>query len=163
MQIEANKVVTFHYKLSETGGQFIEDSRDSDPMVYLHGHKNVIPGLEEGLAGKKVGDKFNLDVPTAKAYGERKKDAIQRVSQKHIVTEGKKVQFKPGMFVHLNTAHGPQMVMVLKVGLKTLDVDINHPLAGMDLSFEVEVVDIRDATEEEVEHGHVHGEGGVQH
>lgn len=164
MLVGLNKVVKFHYQLSEAEGPVFEDSREGEPMVYLHGHNGIIPGLEEEMEGKAVGDKFNATIPPEKAYGERKKDAIQRVSHKHVIVEGKKKPvFKPGMMVHLNTNQGAQMVTILKVGLKALDVDTNHPLAGRTLKFDVEVLDVRDATEEEIDHGHVHGEGGVSH
>ena len=164
MQIAANKIVTFHYRLSEPSKGQIEDSRSSNPIVYLHGHTAIIKGLEDALTGKKAGDNFTITIEPELAYGQRNPDAQQRLYMKHIINTGnKKVQYKPGMVVQVNTAEGPREVMVIKVGLKTLDVDINHPLAGKTLTFDVEVIDVRDAAAEELEHGHVHGEGGHHH
>jgi FKBP-type peptidyl-prolyl cis-trans isomerase SlyD len=164
MLIEANKVVTFHYRLSEPSKGELEDSHDSKPIVYLHGHTGIITGLENALTGKKAGDSFTVTVEPEQAYGQRHADAQQRVSIKHVVSQGKKkVQYKPGMVVQVNTSEGPREVMVIKAGLKTIDVDINHPLAGLTLTFDVDVIDVRDATIEELEHQHVHGEGGHHH
>ena len=154
MLIEANKVVTFHYRLSEPEKGEVENSHDSNPIVYLHGHTGII----------KAGDSFSITIEPELAYGQRHADAIQRVSVKHIINPGnKKVNYKPGMVVQLNTAEGPREVVVTKVGLKSIDVDINHPLAGKTLTFDINVVDVRDASSEEIEHGHVHGEGGHHH
>lgn len=164
MLIETNKVVTFHYRLSEPGKGQIEDSRDSNPIVYLHGHTGIIKGLEEALTGKKAGDSFTVTVAPEDAYGQRHADAQQRISMKHIVNLGnKKRQYKPGMVVQVNTSEGPREVVVIKSGLKTLDVDVNHPLAGKTLTFDIDVIDVREASAEEIEHAHVHGEGGHHH
>jgi FKBP-type peptidyl-prolyl cis-trans isomerase SlyD len=164
MLIAADKVVTFHYRLSEPGQAPFEDSYDGMPVVYLQGHNFMLPGLEEALTGRRAGDKFTVTLPPEKAYGLRREDAVQRISIKHIVNPGnKKMSYKPGMVVRVNSDKGPQEVTVVKAGLKTLDVDTNHPMAGKTVSFEVEVVDVRDATAEEIQHGHVHGEGGHHH
>ncbi len=164
MLIEANKVVTFHYRLSESSKGHIEDSRDGDAIVYLHGHNGIIPGLENALTGKKAGDSFSVTIAPEQAYGLRQGDAQQRVSIKHVVNPGKKkLQYKPGMVVQVNTSEGTRDVMVIKVGLKNIDVDINHPLAGLTLTFDVVVSDVRDATVEEIQHQHVHGAGGHHH
>lgn len=164
MQIEANKVVTFHYRLSEQSKGQIEDSHNSNPIVYLHGNHSIIPGLENALAGKKAGDSFSVTIEPELAYGQRNPEAQQRLSLKHIINPGnKKVQYKPGMIVQVNTSEGPREVMVIKAGLKTIDVDVNHPLAGKTLTFDIEVIDVRDASAEELDHGHVHGEGGHHH
>ena len=164
MLIETNKVVTFHYRLSEANQGQIEDSRESNPIVYLHGHTTIIKGLEDALTGKQKGDNFTITLAPEQAYGQRVAEAQQRVSIKHVVKTGnKKVQFKPGMVVQLNTSEGPREVVVLKVGLKSLDVDTNHPLAGKTLTFDIDIIDLRDATPEEIAHNHVHGEGGHHH
>src|SRR3569623_2827613 len=142
MQIEKNKVVTFHYRVSEAG-LVGEDSHDAAPAVYLHGHLGVLIGLEEAMTGKQPGDIFSITLPAEKAYGPRQPNAVQRVSLKHVLTRGsKKVILKPGMVVQVNT---------------------NHALAGKSLSFDIEVVDVRDATPDELAHGHAHGDGGHQH
>lgn len=160
MQIATDTVVSFHYRLKEEGGEIFEDSHEGSPVLYLHGHRSMLPGLEEALEGKSAGDSFEVNVPPAKGYGERKEGAVQRVPKKHLLTKGKLV---PGMMVQLNTEHGPREAIVLKVGLKNIDVDANHPLAGKSLVFAVEVIDVREATAEEVSHGHAHGVGGHQH
>lgn len=162
MLIEVDKVVAFHYRLSEPGQAVFEDSNKGTPAVYLHGHHGMLPGLEEALAGKQAGDRFSVTLSPEQAYGQRRDDAIQRVSIKHVTSRGVR-KFKPGMVVQVNTEHGPRDVMVVKAGLKTLDVDTNHPLAGKTLVFDIDVVNVRDATVEELAHGHVHGEGGHQH
>ena len=164
MLIAADKVVTFHYRLSDPGQDVVEDSRDDLPVVYLHGHDGMLPGLEAALAGKQVGDRFAVTLPPEMAYGERRDDAVQRISIKHIVNPGnRKVVYRPGMVVRVNTDHGLREVTVIKAGLKNLDVDTNHPMAGKTLQFDIEVIDVRDASEEEIAHGHVHGEGGHHH
>jgi len=163
VKVENNKVISIHYKLSEAGN-VLEDSHQSQPIVYLHGHKGLFPALEEALLNKTVGDKVSITLSPEQTYGERNENAIQRVSLKHIVNKSKKKEkYKPGMIVYLNTQQGPQPAIVVKVGLKSLDVDINHPFAGKTLDFDVEILDIRDANAEEIDHGHVHGEGGHHH
>lgn len=160
MTIEKGKVVQFHYDLFAADGKQIESSRDRDPMAYLHGYNNVIPGLEAAFEGKNAGDHFEVTLAPADAYGERLPNLQQRVSIKYFKHAGK---LKPGMHVQANTDQGARMVTILKVGLKTVDVDGNHPLAGESLRFVVDVVDLRDGSDEEKEHGHAHGVGGHHH
>ena len=164
MLIEADKVVTFHCRVSEPGQGILEDSHDGEPVVYLHGHNGMLQGLEDALTGKQPGDTFEVTLPPEQAYGLRRDDAQQRVPVKYVINRsGKKIKYKPGMLVEVNTNHGPQSVVVIKAGLKTLDIDTNHPLAGKTLVFNIEVVDVRAASDEEIAHGHVHGEGGHHH
>lgn len=164
MLIEADKVVTFHYRMSEPGQTVLEDSHNGQPVVYLHGHNGMLGGLEEALAGKKAGDRFEVTLSPEQAYGLRRDDSVQRVSVKHVINPGhKKVKYQPGMVVQLNTTRGPQEAVVIKAGLKTIDVDTNHPLAGKTLVFDIDVVDVRTATSEEIAHRHAHGAGGHQH
>ena len=158
MKIQKDSVVRFHYTVSE-GGEQVETSEGRDPMAILIGHGNVIPGLEKALDGREAGDKFSVDVSAADAYGELRDGLTQRVPKKHF--EGQPL--KAGMQVVLNTNFGPRAVTIQKVGMSVVDVDLNHPMAGKDLQFEVEVVEVRDASAEELDHGHVHGEGGQQH
>lgn len=157
--IARDKVVTFHYELRNAAGELIEKS-DGEPMAYLHGASNIIPGLEKALEGHAPGDTVEVTVPPEEGYGLRQPNAIQRISAKYLKHAGK---LRPGMQVSVNTDQGPRMVTVVKVGLKTVDVDGNHPLAGETLSFRVEIVDVRDATDEEKAHGHAHGPGGHHH
>ena len=164
MHIEKDKVVTFHYRLTGEDQAVVEDSRDGTPMAYLHGHGGLLKGLEDALEGKQAGDALTVTLPPEQAYGMRRENALQRISQRHVAGSSKvKTRYKPGMVVQVNTPEGPRSVIIAKVGLKTLDVDTNHPLAGMTLTFDVEVQDVRDATEEELAHGHAHGDGGHDH
>lgn len=159
--IAKDKVVLFHYSLQNEQGDLIEDSRKGEPLAYMHGHGGIIPGLEKALEGHKEGDNINVTIAPEDAYGERKDNMLQRVSAKYLKHAGKKLH--PGMQVAVSTDKGNRMVTVVKVGLKTVDIDGNHPLAGLTLSFNVDIVNIRDASEEEIAHGHAHGPGGHQH
>jgi FKBP-type peptidyl-prolyl cis-trans isomerase SlyD len=163
MLIERDKVVTFHYRLRGAGGEVLEDTYGTEPMIYLHGHRGVLKGLEDALAGKQPGDHLVVTLTPDQAYGQRDEEARQRISKSHVAgASGKKINYRPGMVVHVNTRDGLRPVTVLKVGLTTLDVDINHPLAGETLTFDLEIVDVREASEEELAHGHVH-RGGEHH
>ena len=159
MKIAKDSVVRFHYTVSEAGQEPIETSKDREPLAILIGHGNIIPGLENAMQDREAGESFGVDVAAADAYGERRDGLSQRVPKKHF--QGAKLE--PGMQVVLNTNFGPRAVTVEKVGMTTVDIDLNHPMAGKDLHFEIEVVDVREATAEEIEHGHVHGDGGHEH
>jgi FKBP-type peptidyl-prolyl cis-trans isomerase SlyD len=160
MNIENKKVVSFHYTLSNAQGEQIESSREREPMVYLHGAGSIIPGLEKAMAGKKAGDSFEVRVEPVDAYGERKENGIQRIPAKHF-KHAERLQV--GQPVILQTQQGQVQVTVVKVGRFNIDVDRNHPLAGQTLTFDVEVTDVREATDEELAHGHAHGPGGAHH
>lgn len=159
MQVSLNSVVQFHYTLSDENGQ-LESSKNQDPVLYLHGHNNLIQGLENALAGKTVGEAFSVTLAPADAYGERREDAIQSVQVKHLMGAKK---WKPGMVAVVNTSEGQRQVTVVKVGMFKADIDTNHPLAGKTLTFNLEILDIREASPEEIEHGHAHGVGGHNH
>ncbi len=159
MKIEKDRVVRFHYTVSEVGQEPIESSKDRDPLTILIGHGNIIPGLENAMMDKEAGDSFGVDVAAADAYGERREGMTQRVPKKHFGN----TRLQPGQQVVLQTNFGPRAVTVQKVGMSVVDVDLNHPMAGKDLHFDVEIVDVREASPEEIEHGHVHGEGGHHH
>ena len=164
MQISADSVVSFHYNLKDADGTLLETSYDSDPTLYLHGHSNILSGLEEPLESKTVGDKVSVTLAPDQAYGERKEGAVQRIPIKHLHNHAAlKNKLKPGSRVTVNTQHGPWDAVVLKVGKFNVDIDSNHPLAGKTLNFEIEVVDVREATAEELAHGHAHGAGGHHH
>lgn len=160
MIVENKKVVSFHYTLRNADGEQLETSRDKQAMSYLHGVRNIIPGLEKAMAGKAVGDEFEVTLAPAEAYGERKPNSIQRIPAKRF-NNAKRLQ--PGQLVSIQTRQGQMQGVVVKVGRFNVDVDVNHPLAGQTLTFEIEITDIRDASEEETAHGHVHGPGGVEH
>ena len=160
MQVEKNKVVAFHYDLKISENEIFESSRNSEPMHYLHGHGNIIYGLEKEMAGKAVGDKFSVTIDPLEGYGLRNEQAIQRIPIKHLSFKGR---LRPGMMATVNTREGQRQVVLLKVGKFNVDVDLNHPLAGKTLNFDVEIMDIRDASEQEISHGHAHGPDGHDH
>jgi FKBP-type peptidyl-prolyl cis-trans isomerase SlyD len=160
MQIEKNKVVQFTYKLSDEAGQLLEASEDGQPVAYLHGHNNMLPGLENKLEGRSAGENFEIILAPADAYGERREDSEQRVPVKHL--QGAK-KWKPGMIATVQTDQGARQVTVVKLGKFMVTVDTNHPFAGKTLNFDINILDVRDATDEEVAHGHAHGVGGHQH
>lgn len=163
MPIAKDQVVTLHYKLFDADSdELIESSRqEGEALVFLQGHGNIIAGIEAAVEGKEKGDTVNATLAAKDAYGERKDNATQRLSiKKYFKGMGK---LKVGMQVPLTVEEGYRFVTVTKVGLKAVDVDLNHPLAGQNLRFDMEIVDLRDASAEEIQHGHVHGEGGHQH
>ncbi len=160
MIIDNGKVVTFHYTLTNEQGEPLESSRERQPMVYLHGARNIIPGLEQAMAGRKSGDQFQVTIEPADAYGERDEGRQQRIPAKKF---GNTRNLQAGQRVSLQTKRGPVQAVVVKVGRFHVDVDMNHPLAGRVLTFDVEVTDVREATPEELSHGHAHGPGGVEH
>ena len=160
MIAEKNKVVTFHYTLTNADGEKMESSRDAEAMSYLHGANNIIVGLERAIQGRETGDEFSVTVEPEEAYGIRNEKNVQRIPLKRLKGIGK---VSPGQILNLQTNKGPVQVTVLKVGRFNIDVDANHPLAGQQLTFEVEITGIRDATDEEMKHGHAHGPGGHQH
>ena len=162
MTIENGKVVTLQYSLfNADDGSEIESSRETgEPMAYLHGYNNIIKGLEAALEGKDTGDEVDVTISPEDAYGEYNNELFQRISRKYLKHAGK---LEPGKVVTVSTDEGPRMLTVLKVGLKAVDVDANHPLAGKSLRFVVEITDIRDATDDEKAHKHAHGVGGHQH
>jgi FKBP-type peptidyl-prolyl cis-trans isomerase SlyD len=158
--VERNKVVEFHYELSTDDGDLVDTTRDSSPVAILIGHGNIIPGLEAALSGHAVGDRFKTTVEPEQGYGMRREGWIERVSKKHFV-DAKRL--KPGMEAAYRTDRGVRSVTVVKVGSKVLDVDMNHPLAGRQLNFDVEILSVRDAEPQELAHGHAHGPGGHGH
>ncbi len=160
MQISKDSVVSMAYTLTNDEGQVIDTSAGGEPLVYLHGAQNIIPGLENALVGKQVGDKLTVNVVAADGYGEYNPDLVQ-VVPKHLFAGVENIE--AGMQFHAQTDYGMQVVTVAAVEGDEITVDGNHPLAGQNLNFDVEIMDIREATSEELEHGHVHGAGGHQH
>ena len=159
MKIEDNSVVRFHYTVSEAGQGQLESSRELEPLSVLIGHGNIIGGLESAMKGREAGESFEVTVSPADAYGDRREGLVQRVPRKHF----KGAKLTPGMQVMLPTDQGQRAMTVKKVGISVVDVDLNHPMAGKTLSFDVEILDVREASAEEISHKHVHGEGGAQH
>lgn len=160
MKIEKDRVVRFHYTVSEQGQESLESSEGRDPMAILIGHNNIIPGLEKAMTGKAAGETFQVTVEPADAYGERNAGNVRRLPIKHFRDPR---HLEPGQTVSIRTRQGPVQAVVLKIGRFNVDVDANHPLAGRRLTFDVEITEVRDATREEIAHGHVHGPGGVGH
>ncbi|MBO2674911.1 peptidylprolyl isomerase [Shewanella algae] len=160
MSVKEDMVVQFNYTLRDEKGEVLETNEGHDPIAYLHGHDNMMPGVEKAIEGKEIGAKFSVTLPASETYGERVEGAEQRVSVKHLM--GAKA-WKPGMRAVVNTDQGQRQVTVVKVGKFMATVDINHPLAGRELTFDIEVVSAREATHEEIAHGHAHGVGGHHH
>ena len=156
MQIGDKKAVTFHYSLRDDGGNVLDSSEGREPLTYLHGQGNIVPGLEKALEGKQPGDEVKATVPPAEGYGTRDEANIRNVPRRKL-PEGK---LAPGMRLQLRTDQGPLVATVVALKGDYVTLDANHPLADKTLHFEVKVVDVRDATAEELEHGHVHGPGG---
>jgi FKBP-type peptidyl-prolyl cis-trans isomerase SlyD len=162
MKIEEGKVVVFHYAVREKDGETVEDSHDrGEPLAFLVGTGALIPGLEKALIGHESGEKLEVTVEPADAYGDRRDDFTQRVPKKYFRDAD---ALKPGMVTVLSVSGGGQrQVTVTKIGSSVIDVDLNHPLAGKTLQFDVEIVDVRDATADEVAHKHAHGPSGQGH
>lgn len=164
MKIADKTVAQFHYILKDETGEEIESSHGSEPLAYLHGANNTLAGLENALTGKEAGDKFSVTLQPEDAYGERNEDLVERVPAKHLQgLPSKHAKWKAGMIAIVNTEQGQRQVTVLKTGKFMITVDINPPLAGKVITFDVEVVAVRAATDEEVAHGHAHGVGGHHH
>ena len=160
MVVEDKKVVSFRYTLTDSDGKQLESNAEGEPMTYLHGFRNIISGLEKAMEGRSVDEEFEVTLQPAEAYGERDDARMQRIPAKHFTNAR---QLKPGQPITLETRRGPVQAVVKKVGRFNVDIDTNHPLAGQTLTFEVKITDIRDASQEELSHGHAHGPGGVQH
>jgi len=160
MQIEQNSVVTLHYTLKDNDGKIIDQS-DDDSFLYLHGAMNIIPGLENVLAGKSAGDELSVKVSPEEGYGVKEDDRIQEVP-KEMFDNADEIQ--AGVQFHAQGPDGGAVVVtVVEVKDEAVVIDGNHALAGVELNFEVKIVDVREASEEEIEHGHVHGPHGHQH
>lgn len=159
MKINNGKVVSFHYTLKDNEGQVLDQSGDN-PLFYLHGHKNIIPGLESALEGKGANDELTVTVQPKDAYGEIEPQLVQDIPRAEFPDNE---SLEVGMQFQMDTPNGPAIIMVKNLTDSVITVDGNHPLAGTTLNFEVKVANVREASAEELEHGHVHGEGGVEH
>lgn len=156
MQIAENTVVKFDYTLRNSEGETLDTSEGREPLAYLHGHGNIIPGLEKAMTGRDEGEEFSVTVAAEDAYGEHRAELVQDVPRSSF--QGVE-QLEPGMQFQAESSAGPMVVTVKDVGDEEVTVDGNHILAGQELQFEVAVKEVRSATDEEIEHGHVH-EGG---
>jgi FKBP-type peptidyl-prolyl cis-trans isomerase SlyD len=157
MNISKNLVVSFDYTLTDENKQVLDSSSGSGPLSYLHGFENIIPGLEKELEGKTEGDAFTVTVPAAEAYGERDERLVANIPLNQFEDS---TVVEAGMQFQAETPDGDRIVTVIKVANDMATIDANHPLAGMDLTFDVKIAAIREATAEELEHGHPHHEGG---
>lgn len=160
MNIAQDTVARINYTLTDAEGNQV-DSSNGEPLAYLHGHHNLIPGLEAALAGKTVGDQFTVTVPAAEAYGEVEEHLIQSGVPKAMFQGIDNLEV--GMRFEAQSDQGFHSVVITSVEEETVTVDGNHELAGMDLTFNVEVIEVRAASAEELDHGHAHGAGGHQH
>ncbi len=156
MQVADNMAVSIHYTLTNDDGEVLDSSIGDEALVYLQGGGSIISGLEKALAGKAAGDKFNVRIAPEDAYGELMEDMIQVISRD--MFEGID-DIEVGMQFHADVSSGSGIVTVVSIEDDNITIDGNHPLAGLALTFDVEVIDVRAATEEEVSHGHIHGAG----
>ena len=160
MTITRDSVVTIHYTLKDDDGAVIDSSAAGEPLAYLHGHGNIVPGLERELTGRNAGDKVSVRVAPAEGYGEYDQRLVQSVPRRAL--HGIK-DVQPGMHLRAQTEQGPRAITVTRVAGDMVTLDGNHPLAGKHLNFDIQIEDVRPATEEELSHGHVHGHGGHHH
>lgn len=160
MQIGDRTVASFNYTLTDDAGKVIDSSSDRAPLTYLHGAGNIVPGLEKEMAGRKPGDVFNVVVSPELGYGLPNPMMVQVVPREAFQGVDK---LEVGMEFQAQTPQGPMSVTIAKIDGEEVTVDGNHPLAGQTLHFAIEVTDVRDASLEELSHGHVHGEGGHHH
>ena len=160
MHIEKNRVVTLNYTLRDEQGAVIDSSSGRGPLSYLHGKGNIIPGLEQALAGKSAGDKLDVTVAPEQGYG-RRDDRLVQIVPRNRFSEA--AELTPGMQIRASSPQGARLVTVVRLERDFVTVDGNHPLAGRTLVFSVQIAEVRKATHEEVSHGHVHGPGGHSH
>ncbi len=160
MQITSGKVVSIDYTLTNDKQQTIDSSADGEPLAYIHGSGQVIPGLEKALEGKVAGDSLQVKVAPEDGYGSLDKEKIMTIPRSRV--EGVP-NLKEGMQLQASGGHGAQVVTVTRVTDDEVTLDANHPLAGEHLNFDVTIREVRNATAEELSHGHVHGPGGHHH
>lgn len=160
MQVTRNKVAIINYELKDDHGRVLDKSEDGN-FAYIHGTSSIIPGLEKAMEGKQAGDDLDVSITPAEAYGERDLANIQRVQRKLFPAD---IDLQPGMQFQTQTPEGhPVFITVTAVEGDEVIVDGNHPLSGKTLNFSIKVIDVRDATEEELAHGHIHGPGAHEH
>lgn len=158
--VASQKVVSIDYTLKNNDGQVLDSSNGREPLCYLHGCGNIIPGLEKALEGKQAGEELTVTIEPADAYGERDERMVQQIPKEQFAGIP---DLQVGQQVRGQTAEGSHVLTVVDIGDEAVTVDANHQLAGETLNFDVKVVEVRDATAEELEHGHAHGAGGHHH
>lgn len=160
MQITKDAVVLIHYTLRNDAGETLDSSAGREPLAYLHGNGNLIAGLERELDGKTAGEQLSVKIAPADGYGEYDKSLVQRIPRRTLKGIG---NLRVGMQLQAQSAQGPQAMTVTHIAGDMVTIDGNHPLAGQNLHFDVEITAVRVATDEELAHGHVHGPGGHEH
>lgn len=160
MKAAPGMVVSMHYTLTDDSGDVLDSSRGGEPFSYLHGHNNIIPGLEKALEGTEAGFKSKVTVAPTEGYGEKNPEAVFEAPREHFPPD---MKLEIGARVYADGPNGPITLTVVKLTETGAVLDANHPLAGKTLHFDVEITTVRSATTEELAHGHVHGEGGHQH
>ena len=160
MKITKDSVVQFNYVLKDADGSVLEETNTDQPLAYLQGYNNMLAGVENALQGHQANESVTVTLAPEDAYGTVRKDALIKVPVKHL--QGAK-KWRPGMIATVNLEKGQRQVTVVKMGRFMVTVDSNHPFAGKTLTFEMNIVDVRQATANEIAHKHAHGAGGHQH
>ena len=160
MKIAKDCVVTLDYTLTDEDGEILDSSEGDEPLVYLHGHGDIVPGLERALNGHQVGDQVEVDVSPEDGYGDWDEDLVDVVGKEDFDDPE---ELEVGAQFEVDTDEGVRVATVIEMEGEDITVDLNHPLAGMNLHFAVKVLDVRAASAEELEHGHVHGPHGHEH
>jgi FKBP-type peptidyl-prolyl cis-trans isomerase SlyD len=161
MAVLTNKVVTFNYILKDSEGNLLDSTDKGGPLSFITGNQQILPGLEDVLSGMIIGSKKNVKLTAVDAYGEYDENAIQKV-KRNLFPEEAELEIGKTYFGHSPEGQHLQFV-ITEIENDDVTVNFNHPLAGKDLEFDVELLDVRDATPEEISHGHVHGPGGHHH
>lgn len=160
MRISRDAVASIHYTLTDDEGKTLDSSAGGEPLAYLHGSGSLVPGLERELDGKSMGDKFSVKIAPDDGYGQYDKDLVQRIPRRALKGVGK---LFVGQQLQARSEQGSRVVVVTQIVGDMVTIDGNHPLAGQNLNFEIEVTGVRPASEDELAHGHVHGPGGHHH
>ena len=160
MKVESNAVVSIEYVLRDDAGAVLDQSKGGEPLAYLHGHGNIVPGLEKALAGLEPGQSTKAEISPEDGYGAHDPGKTMRVARSQLPEQ---LQPEVGMMLHAEGPQGPMPLWITEVEAEAVTVDGNHPLAGKTLHFEVQIKDVREASPEELQHGHVHGPGGHHH
>ncbi len=160
MVIAKDFVVEIDYTLTNNEGEVLDSSNGREPLAYLHGHKNIVAGLEKDLEGKKIGEAFKSVVTPLEGYGELNSQLVTQVPKEELASIP---DLKEGISIQAQSSNGVQIFKIIKIEEDKVTLDGNHPLAGQTLYFDVNVKSIREATSEEISHGHVHGPGGHHH
>jgi FKBP-type peptidyl-prolyl cis-trans isomerase SlyD len=160
MMVADKKVVGMEYTLKNTAGEILDSNEGEELLYFIQGEGNIVPGLEKAMAGKSEGDHFEVTVKAAEGYGEYDEERIRRIPRSQAKNLG---NVKVGAMLQMRGPHGVEVLKVTHVTEQEIVADANHELAGQDLFFTVHVAEIRDATKEELEHGHAHGPGGHHH